>query len=50
MVTRLGKDDRFEGMMSHRTGKGVRAVFLFTGLLFGYNQTELKGLSRKKEK
>ena len=37
-------------MMSHRTGKRARAVFLFAGLLCGHNQTELKALSRKKEK
>lgn len=37
-------------MMSHRTSKRARAVFLFAGDFCGRNQAELKALSRKKEK
>jgi len=37
-------------MMAYRTGKRARAVFLFPSRFNRCNQTELKVLSRKKEK
>ena len=41
-------DIKFMG--TDRTGRRASAVFLFSGGFSGCTQTELKGLSRKKEK